>query len=92
MRYVTFKKGIGQRENYLKPVYITVTLETDSTDPTTRSALNYLEDAIKAIPEKMGETAVLDHIYGLCEDCDARSGGVTCPAKSYLDVEVFQRE
>lgn len=71
---------------------ITITLETTEMDmPSTRIALNYLEDAIKALPSKLGEPAILEHVYGLCEDCDGRADGYTCPAKAYLEVEVFEK-
>ena len=31
----------------------------------------------------------IEHIYGLCEGCEGRRDGFTCPAQSFLDVEVL---
>ena len=69
---------------------ITVTLETDDFDSMAHDAMDYLEAAIKALPEKIGEPSIVEHIYGLCEGCDARANMFVCPVKSYIEVEVLE--
>ena len=46
--------------------------------------------AIKALPEKIGEPSIIEHLYGLCEGCDGRKDGFTCPVKSYIETEVLE--
>ena len=90
MRLVRFRKGIRDKDEYHTPYYITVTLQTDEPGGLPHDALDYLEAAIQSIPERMGEPAIVEHLYGLCEGCDGRADGYNCPAKTYLDVEVLK--
>ena len=93
MRIVRFRKTLRKpflnKSDAFNRSQITVTLETDDLDSMAHEAMDYLEAAIKALPEKIGEPAVVEHIYGLCEGCEGRADGYVCPAKSYIEIEVL---
>ena len=92
MRVVKFRKRIKEQitKDTLCGSLITVTLETDDFDSMAHSAIDYLEAAIKMLPEKIGEPSIVEHLYGICEGCDGRKDGFTCPAKSYIETEVLE--
>ena len=92
MRVVKFRKRIKEQitEDTLCGSTISVTLETNDFDSMAHAAIDYLEAAIKTLPEKIGEPSIVEHLYGICEGCDGRKDGFTCPAKSYLETEVLE--
>ena len=85
---VKFRKGVRSGEEFRVPYYITVTLTTEEPGTRPHEALDYLEEAIKALPERICEPAMVDHIHSITADCYERRDGFTCPVKAYLETEV----
>ena len=93
MRMVKFRKQIvtpleGGRT--LTRGYITVILTTNEDFIINEhEAVDYLEAAIRALPEAVCEPALVGHVLGLCEGCDGLREGYVCPVRSYLETEVI---
>jgi hypothetical protein len=50
------------------------------------------EIILEAVEEKLDENQyILNTIHDYCEGCEGRKDGFTCPAKSFLDMEVLNR-
>jgi hypothetical protein len=71
---VKFRKEIRDDNKHHTPYYVTVILKTDELGAVAHEAMDYLEAAIKVLPERMGEPAVVEHIHGLCGDCEHKRG------------------